>query len=217
MRRPILLTLAALGGLIVLIGGTGIFAALSDTARSGTNSIETDALPGSADLRVAEATGAPIPGGEFACGPFGENLPTPLITVAGQPGTLSQESFYCLRNAGSQLVNISVQLEEFDDVETGCTGDESIYDLSCGAGPGEISNLTIVSYARVDCDGHLVTSLGGMLLRDHQAAAFNLWSLAPGESACFGVSINVTGVYGHEPQAAQSDRVTWRFVWIGQV
>ena len=41
MRRPVLLTLAAVGGVIVLLGGTGIYAALSDTARSGTNSIES--------------------------------------------------------------------------------------------------------------------------------------------------------------------------------
>jgi hypothetical protein len=67
MRRPVLLTLAAVGGVIVLLGGTGIFAALSDTTRSGTNSIDTGALAASSDLRVATAV-FPGPGFPVSCG-----------------------------------------------------------------------------------------------------------------------------------------------------
>ena len=56
MRRSALITLAALGGLICLIGGTGLFAALTDSARSGTNSLESGALAGSADIQLSNAS-----------------------------------------------------------------------------------------------------------------------------------------------------------------
>jgi hypothetical protein len=56
MRRSVLLTVAALGGLVSLIGGAGLFSALTDTARTGTNSAESAALAGSADIQLAAGT-----------------------------------------------------------------------------------------------------------------------------------------------------------------
>ncbi len=149
MRRPVLLTLAAVGGIIVMLGGTGIFAALTDTARSGTNSIDTDALPPSSDLRAATAE---LVGSTISCGSFSDNLASALITVSGPPGSNSPNSyFFCLRNVGSQTINVTSQADEFTDVEIECTGDESVFDLTCGSGPGDLGDIVTVLHAQYDC------------------------------------------------------------------
>jgi hypothetical protein len=215
MRRPVLLTLAAVGGMIVLLGGTGIFAALSDTARSGTNSIDTNALPPSSDLRIADATLDPVDG--MSCGSFSDDLTSALITISGEPGAGAQERLYCLRNVGSQWVNLTVQVEQVDDIEIGCTGDESIYDTSCGSGFGEVGENTVVWHRQISCSANPIEATEGILFRQHQTTPMSLGTLGPDETRCFGVTISQFDQMGIQSQQAQSDRLTWRFAWTGQV
>ena len=56
MRRSVLGSLAALGVVVCGLGGTGLFAALTDTARGGPNSVESAPLAGSADIQLADAS-----------------------------------------------------------------------------------------------------------------------------------------------------------------
>ena len=212
MRRPVLLTLAAVGGVIVLLGGTGIFAALSDTARSGTNSVDSDALPPSSDLQVA-MWGVPT-----ICGPFGDDLTSSPIIVSGPPGSGSGDYLYCLRNVGSHSVHLSMSLEELEETETGCTGDENIFDTTCGSGPGELGDFVSVNHQYFSSCFDDAPSGGEIILvRAHQTTPASLGTLLPGETRCFSAQIVGYLATPTQLQQAQSDRLTWRFAWTGQV
>ena len=212
MRRPVLLTLAAVGGVIVLLGATGIFAALSDTARSGTNSVDSDALPPSSDLQVATG-GVPE-----VCGPFGDNLTSSPITVTGPPGSGAPDYYYCLRNVGSQSVHLTVSVEELEETETGCTGDENVFDTTCGSGPGELGNFVSVNHQYfASCFDNSPSGGETILVRAHQTTPASLGTLLPGETRCFSAQIVGYQATATQLQQAQSDRLTWRFAWTGQV
>jgi predicted ribosomally synthesized peptide with SipW-like signal peptide len=45
-RRPLLTSVAALGGVITLASTTGVFAVFTDRATTGTNTFATKGLPG---------------------------------------------------------------------------------------------------------------------------------------------------------------------------
>src|SRR6266508_3353057 len=126
MRRSSLLTLAALGALVCLIAGSGLFAALSDTARTGTNSVDSARLAGSADIQLATATkeiGFPI-----VCGDFSDDLTSGLFTATDvTPGYASTEALYCIRNVGSAQVALAALVDELTDIDISCTGDEALY------------------------------------------------------------------------------------------
>jgi hypothetical protein len=219
MRRPILITLAALGGVIALIGSTNLHAVLSDTAHSGTNSIETGSLPASADPRLAEAAGDTLPPlTGITCGTFSDDLTSPLITVAGLPGfTFTQEWALGVRTVGSQAVRLSVQADGIDNIETACTGDESVYDTTCGAGPGELDAVTAVRHTRYDCSGLLAVADETITFSQHQQTPVSLGEMLLGDTACFIVAVAGTYANAIDQQAAQSDRLSWRFAWTGQV
>jgi hypothetical protein len=213
MRRPLLLTLAAVGGLIVLLGGTGLFAALSDTARSGTNSVDSQGLASSSDLQIARSL-ASDPMAPFACDAFSDDLASPLITTSGDVDSTAYD--YCVRNVGSRTVSLTVLAEDLVDEETGCTGDESLYDATCGGGPGELSNLVEVVHEQRDCYTSVQIMVGLTLLRDTSITPVSLSTLGPGETKCFSARIVVSQATEEQRQAAQSDRLTWRFAWTGQ-
>jgi len=221
VRRPVLLTLAAVGGVIVVLGGTGIFAALSDTARSGTNSIESDALAASSDLQVATASFA---NNVVTCGTFSDDLVSSLFTISGPPGDeTAAGAFYCLRNLGSQTVALTVLAEEFTETEIGCTGDEINFDTTCGPGlggidnPGELGNFTVVAHRGYPCTPGEADSPGQFLLLSANATTpADLGNLDPGVTRCFSSTIFQNSASPTQEQEAQSDRLTWRFAWTGQ-
>jgi pimeloyl-ACP methyl ester carboxylesterase len=97
MRRPILLTLAALGAGVVLLGNTGLYGALTDTAGSGSNSITTGWLsaqrpaPVVSDDRMPAIVDWRYPvdpaGRRLALRCWGHGQPTVILdATAGQPG-----------------------------------------------------------------------------------------------------------------------------------
>jgi hypothetical protein len=227
-KRSVLVTFAVLGGLVCLIGGTGLFAALQDSARSGPNSAESDAMAASADIQVATADlSTPTP----ACGTFSEDLTTPFHTLTGvAPGFNSNAQLYCVKNVGSQQVTLSALSDELTDFDYACTGDEALHgDTTCGLavggpgagapGPGELSSVLSVLYTQLDC----ATFNGpgaGMLLSDNAVIPRQLGTIAPGETRCFGTEmsyhVGVHGIAEVDVQRAQSDRATWRFRWVAQ-
>lgn len=221
-KRSALVTVAALGALVCVIGGTGLFAALQDSARSGPNSAESDAMAGSADIQVATGDpSTPTP----TCGTFSEDLTTPFHTVTGvTPGFFGDAQFYCVKNVGSQQVTLSALSDELADVDYACTGDEALHgDTTCGSvnppvGTGELSGVLMVVYSQLDC----ATFNGpgsSRLLRDNAATGgqFALGTIAVGETRCFRSDLFYPlGTPSDAVQRAQSDRATWRFKWVAQ-
>lgn len=223
MRRSLLVTVAALGALVCVIGGTGLFAALQDSARSGTNSVESAALAASADIQLAVAT---VPSGPLSlqCGTFSEDLATPFSTLTdAEPGSASIATWYCIKNVGSQQVTLSALADELADRDYGCTGDEELHgDTTCGPvggvdGAGELSSVLLVSYGQVDC-ADVNSGVGSsLLLSDNAVTPSLLGPIAPGATRCFSVYVAYqTGHPSAAVQRAQSDRATWRFRWVAQ-
>ena len=214
MRRPVLLSLAAVGGVIVLLGSTGIFAALSDTARSEINYIDSGALAASSDLQASTATFSTF---DVTCGPFTEDLTSNLIVIGGPPGADTGLMYpYCLRNVGSQTVDLTALAADLGEIEMGCTGDEAVYDTSCGSGAGELGEFVQVAHHQVNCATATVFATDIYLLRDTSITPASLGTLGPGETRCFGASIIQSFSTDAQRQAAQSDRLAWRFAWTGQ-
>jgi hypothetical protein len=224
MRRSVFLTLAALGGLVSLIGGIGLFAALTDTATTGQNSADSGALAASADIQLATAIlGA---NGEIQCGQFSENLATGFFTLSDvQPGEQSPRELFCIKNAGSQQVALTVDVFELTDVETGCTGDEETFDNTCGApNVGELSQALFATFfSFTTCfDGNQANS--GNSLKALEATPLPIGydgalygsPLAAGATGCFAVRL-AHGGDSDASQRAQSDSVTWRFRFNAQV
>ena len=217
MRRSVLLTLAVLGGAVCLIGGVGLFAALTDTATTGTNSAESKGLAASADLQVAVATD-PVAGSfQFGCGTFTENYASPLFTATNvQVGYQSSQSVLCVKNAGSQTVQVNVDVFELSDIDTACTGDEALNgDTTCGNDQtGELSLMLatqVQRYAQCDLQGS-GDSFSNYLNFLSSGATLTGGSLAPGETACYGFYVTYpSGNAASSVQQAQSDKVTWRY------
>ena len=217
MRRSMLLTLAALGGLVCVIGGTGLIAALSDTARSGTNTVESAPMAGSADLQIAPASSA---GGVVSCGQFEENLTTGFYTAQNvTPGYNPPGVFYCVQNMGSQGVSLSVMADELSDVEVACTGDEDVLgDATCSAGQqGELSAVLELNYSVLPtCDASNIGAPRGTTLEANATTPIQLDTLGPGIGKCYLINLSYPAGAGPAIQRSQSDRATWRFRWTGQ-
>jgi hypothetical protein len=216
MRRSALLTVAVLGGLVCLLGGTVLYSALQDTARTGTNSVESAALAASADIQLATATASQS---GVTCGTFSEDLTSPLVTVTGMsPSTQGAGEYVCIKNVGSQQVTLSVLADELADIDFGCTGDESLHgDTTCGGNlAGELSGVLRVNYSTVNCQ-----TGGGSgaahILKDNATTPHGLGTLAVATTGCYLASILYpTTTAATAVQAAQSDRATWRFKFTAQ-
>lgn len=216
------MTVAALGALVSVIGGTGLFAALQDSARSGTNSAESAQLAGSADIQVALATEGPML--DLQCGTFSEDLATPFFTLTNATqGSATGVASYCIKNVGSQQVTLSALSDALTDADFACTGDEELHgDTTCGPvggvdGAGELSSVLLVSYNQVDCANVNSGTGSSMLLKDNAVMPSALGTIAPGATRCFNTFVAYQG--GHPSatvQKAQSDRVTWRYRWVAQ-
>jgi hypothetical protein len=217
-KRSVLVTAAVLGGLVCLIGGTGLFAALQDSARSGQNSAESDAMAASADIQVSTATPGPTAADGVACGTFSEDLTSPLHTVTGVTPNFVDNAWYCVKNVGSQQVTLSALSDELTDVDYACTGDEALHgDNTCGpvsGGSGELSSVLRVTYLQLDC----ATANGpGSSQSLNATVPVALGTIAAGETRCFRADVEYPlGTPSVEVQRAQSDRATWRFRWVAQ-
>ncbi len=215
-RRSVLLTVAALGALVCLLGGTVLFSALTDTARTGTNSVESAALAASADIQLATATKT---GNETTCGAFSENLTTAMFTLTGvSPGFSSGQVYACVKNVGSQQVTLSASADELTDIDFACTGDEDLHgDTSCGGDlAGELSMVLHAAYAVLDCQTGTGSLAIRSTLRDNATQPLGLGTLAPGAINCVALEVTHDAGTATQSQAAQSDRVTWRYKFTAQ-
>lgn len=214
MRRSVLFTLIALGAIITGLGGTGLFAALSDTASTGDNRVETAAMASSSDLQLATATGTTT----IACGTFQENLSTGLFTVANAAPSHFSTAKACLRNIGSAPVAITTSINLLSDTDVACTGDEAaLGDTTCGGGQaGELGSTIETAVWKVDC----ATGSGANNTGWQHIAGFspvtNIGTIAPNETVCLHFAIDYFNAPAASKPLAQSDEVTWRWTFTGQ-
>jgi hypothetical protein len=218
-RRRVLLTIAALGSVVALLGLVGLIAPFTDRATTGTNSIESAERAREIDLQLALS--APATG---ACGPFSDDLATGLISVSNvQPsqGPLTGTPV-CVKNAGSSTASVTFTALDVSDVDTACTGDEAEVDQSCGVDAmgaprsGELSPQLNVGFNRIDCMsmtpvGIPAVSRLGVLA----TSSLPLVSLAPGQFACFETQWSYSPTTADAPTMAQTDQATWRFAFDG--
>lgn len=219
MRRSLLLTIAALGA-VVSLTGAGLFAALTDSATTGSNAVESAPLAASADIQVGAVTLFDHDGVALTCESFSEDLSTGFFDLTGfGVDAVSNPEYLCIRNVGSRTVSVSAFTDSLTDIDIACTGDEALYDTeagSCGGdGPGELSDLVLAGYYTVDCatnngPGQLIS------LKENQTNPYAVdVALAPGAIACLRVDVSyewrTTIATPEAVQKAQSDKVTWRY------
>jgi hypothetical protein len=216
-RRSVLLTVAALGAFVCLVGGAVLYSALQDTARTGTNSVESGALAGSADIQLATATRT---GDTITCGAFSDDLASPLFTLTSvSPGFGSSTEYFCIKNVGSQSVTLSALAEELADIDVDCTGDELLHgDTTCGANQlGELSSVLTARYFQYDCQPAVVTGGGNVPLNGNATTPVALGSLAASATACLAAEVvYLSSTATAAVQTAQSDRTTWRYKFTAQ-
>jgi hypothetical protein len=108
-------------------------------------------------------------------------------------------------------------VEDVSDTELDCTGDEAVYDPTCATGMvGELSGVFQQNVYELDCATSAPTPLGGGSLAAMQATPVALGSLNQNQTRCFAVGTLLTAT-PEQQQAAQTDQVTWRYVWSGDV
>lgn len=221
MRRSSLLALTVVGALICLMGGTGLFAALTDTARTGTNSVDSAALAASADIQIGVSFIPPTTPPNYGCGSLSEERATGFFTASNiGPGYSSGDALLCVKNVGSQAVTLSALATELADVDASCTGDEALFDDTCGGDKaGELSSVLRITYRNL---GRCVDNAGGgspttQLLRDNAGTPAALGTIPVGQSNCYSVAITYpTTTDADAVQGAQTDRAAWRITFVGQ-
>ena len=223
-RRPLLTSIAALGGVITLASTTGVFAVFTDRATTGTNSFDTRSLPHAANLEIAAGT-LDAPNGQpwtVSCGAYGDDLVTAPITMTDAvPGSGLGGDFMCLKNAGSQTVDVTTSAIDVSDEDTGCTGDEPVVDDTCGVDQtlgtpqaGELGGLVKISMITASCND---ANQGGAGLGPVTSLANrSVGSLTPGEVICVRFDADYDPTES-QAQIAQSDTVTWKFAFDGTV
>jgi hypothetical protein len=216
MRRSALITAVALGAVVCLLGGTVVFSALQDTARTGTNSAESAALGSSADIQLAEGTFNGTTG-VIDCGQFSEDLTTGIFTLTGVSPGFTTDEIVCVKNVGSQQVTLSAQTDELTDGDYACTGDEAANgDSTCGGDiAGELSSVLRIGYVAATCTGS--GSGGSVLLKDNVATPFGLGTVTPAATKCILIDVTYPASTAQAAvQTAQSDRATWRIRFSAQ-
>lgn len=214
MRRAFLLTVTALGLVVCLVGSTGLFAALTDTALTGPSTVTAPGLAASADIQLAMDEGT---SGNPSCGAFSDDLTTPLFQFTASPPSNNQGYIVCVKNVGSQaLSSLTLRADDLVDTEDACTGDEALNgDTDCGGGgTGELSAVLDVHAGWDACPyGMWNNNTPTTTLADLESTPLTLSSLPVGATVCVMIFVGypAAGVSPEAIQRAQSDTVTWRF------
>jgi hypothetical protein len=217
MRRSLLVSISLVGLVICLVGGTGLFAALQDDARTGVNSATSRGLAGSADIQIALGD-AQSPTG---CATFTENLAVGLFAITNWDVSNTENKDICLRNVGSQLVSVGAFSESVVDLDDDCTGDEAaVGDTTCGNGQlGELSGNIDLFFSDITCGTQTITGFntsGSLTSSINQPIP--LPDLAVGETRCVKIFVQYrTTASATDRQMAQSDTATWIFRFSARV
>ena len=217
MERHMLRLTLVLGVLVTIIGGTGVFAVFTDTAEGGPNSVASGAQRPAADLLIAAGEISTV--GWIHCGEFEDAATTGGFAVSDlQPGSGATTIGICVSNNGASPVSLAVGAPNLRDIDGLCTGDEGRVDPTCGdGGPGELSGLLQVDFRERDCETGEVIAPTQAGLGALRAGFVTVGStLEPTEYTCFSIGVYYPDlVSAASVQAAQSDQVTWNFVFQG--
>lgn len=222
-RQSLRLTML-LGVLITALGGTGIFAAFTDRATTGTNSAETGPRPLAVDLKISLAdavAGSPVNcDAEGDAFPFDDDdLTTGLFAATNlQPGGGGgQSADLCLANFGAGTIDVTALAIDLVDTDVACTGDEAdAGDLTCGTDQlGELSGALTIRMRHLDCAIGTEVSVDDHLLANMAANPVPVSSsLAPNGIVCLRLTVFVAASTPEETvQVIQSDKVEWRFAF----
>jgi hypothetical protein len=214
MHRPLLVSLMVLGLVTTIIGGFGVFAAFTDRATTGTNTITSGARAAAADLKIAKPSLGPE---DCATATYDDNLTSGLFSVSDfQPGA-NRSEFFCLRNVGTETLSLTSSVIDLVETDIDCTGDEAAVDQTCGAGGvGELGAILTVGFSNIpDCLGSNVTMpTGGPLLGTSPVTS--LGSIPAGSTLCGAIFIHASDTATVDDLVrAQTDQVTWRFAFDG--
>jgi predicted ribosomally synthesized peptide with SipW-like signal peptide len=221
MGQLSLIRVMAVGAVITLAGGSGIYALFSDRAMTGSNSVTTGDVPtpppGDTHLQIANTSSGDYP---LGCGTFSDDLATGLFTIADLTASSYPYSLICLKNAGTTtMATVSMTVEDLVETETGCsTGEVAAGDATCGNDlEGELSSGLVAFLNRPACSTGSTSGPAGYLdLATLQWSAIILpgSALAPGDIACVYVGVTWTGD-ATTLQLTQTDQLTWRFAFDG--
>ncbi len=226
MSRSLLRITVALGLVISVLSGMGVFATLSDTANGGDNSVTSGDRPSVADLRIEPGVLVAGQPATVNCDADadgilweGNDTATPQFSVADvQPGDTLPDAYVCLKNVGAADLALTVYAMDIVNLEadSGCTGDEAASsDTDCSAGAaGELGGLLWISIDRVDCSN--VDSVDFQGAQDQPLIQFppslsTGTGLAPDAVTCVRFSMSYPDPGEVNAQVAQSDQVTWHF------
>jgi len=222
VRRRYLISLSVMGALVCALGSTGLFAALSDSARTSQQDFETKQLAGAADLQITDAQTATA---AYGCSDWSEDLTTNTYSATDLvPGFVSSPQVFCLRNVGSQTVTLLTTVEGLTDTDPACTGDEIVFtDTTCGgpttSEPGELSEVLSVTINKLDCGNTLNLPLASADVSLDALAGVGssmLGGLGPDEQLCVSFSVTFPSTTAVDMvQRAQSDHVSFRYKFVG--
>lgn len=212
-RRPVLITIMALGTVMSLSAGLGVFAVFTDRATTGTNSASSRAEAASADIQIAAGTTDPA-SGATTCGAYSEDLATGIITASDmEPLVDFVYTSVCLKNVGSRDVDVTLTVIDLVDTDTACTGDEDALDTTCGSNQlGELSSVLGNNVLMNDC-----SNFGGGLnpnptLAELETTPEALMTLSAGETGCLYFEV-WDGATGDTLTTTQSDTATWKYAF----
>lgn len=236
-RRTRTLRLAL--ALLLLVGIGVTYAAVDDSTTTANNRIESANVPNQVDLRIS-AHDAPLASNsqcdaDLANGDYVQNQsPTSNLLVLNNasPGD-SKDDFVCVRNFGSDAANLDLAtLIDVTDIDTGCTGNESSTDTTCGGdAAGELSsevridvgvNNNLLEFLR-NCDPNPANrfSFGSgatpAISEGASTAASSAIELDPGQAACLTLHVEYrqTGTTASEENENQTDQVSFKLRFRG--
>lgn len=218
MNRKKGLALTLTGAVLAVVSLLGVFAAVTDTADSGSLEVESAAEGTALDLRLRDTV---LTSSSSDCenGPHVDTQTVEPLTLTGATPGSTLTRFVCLRNFGDETADISLELVNTSDVEVGCNVDEPLLDPDgpgCGTA-GELADdidLTVGYQPNDtdDCDNSIVETITYDGIADTAVQPFGPAAFVTGGDA---VCVRVQATYDpatpvDEVVQNQEDEVTWQ-------
>jgi hypothetical protein len=135
-----------------------------------------------------------------------------IVAVANaSPGDQSAVTRLCLRASGRARVHLGIR--DLTDLERACTGQESSVDPTCAVGaPGELAG-SLVQLLSVEPKCFKDAPMSGHPFLALAEAPLNLGILEDQRVVCVVLATRYQPTTAQAAQAAQTDRVEWRYVF----
>ena len=134
MGRQSLRIVIVLGILVTIVGGTGIFANITDRATAGPNDIQSAARSGEADLKIEPGNwnqlNVDCPVADLSGFVHDDTDVGQFAFTASNPGD-SYDGAVCIKNAALAPVDITATVIDLADLDVAC-GWSELPDLTCG-------------------------------------------------------------------------------------